>query len=161
MELLTLVGQAGIVLNLDKFQFANRSVDFAGFRISESVVEPLPKYLNAIRDFPTPKNMTDVRSWFGLMNQVANCAQLLDLVAPLKQFLSPKRIFEWSKDLDKAFAASKLAIIEAIRHGVEIFDPTRRTCLRPDWSNRGIGYFLLQKHYSCVSCIPDCCDSGW
>ena len=47
------------------FQFANRSVDFAGFRISESTVEPLPKYLNVIRDFPAPKNITDVRSWFG------------------------------------------------------------------------------------------------
>ena len=70
IEFLTLVGQAGIVLNLDKFQFAKRPVNFAGFRISESVVEPLPKYLNAIRDFPVPKNITDIRSWFGLVNQV-------------------------------------------------------------------------------------------
>ena len=161
MEFLTLVGQSGIVLNPEKFQFANRSVDFAGFRISESTVEPLPKYLNAIRDFPAPKNITDVRSWFGLVNQVASYAQLRDLVAPFKQFLSPKRKFEWSDELDRAFAASKLAIIDAIRHGVEIFDPTRRTCLRPDWSNRGIGYFLLQKHCSCDSCIPDCCEFGW
>ena len=61
MKFLTNVSQAGIVLNPEKFQFANRSVDFAGFRISESTVEPLPKYLNAIRDFPTPKNITDVR----------------------------------------------------------------------------------------------------
>ena len=161
VEFLTLVGQSGIVLNPEKFQFANRSVDFAGFRISESTVEPLPKYLNAIRDFPAPKNITDVRSWFGLVNQVASYAQLRDLVAPFKQFLSPKRKFEWSNELDRAFAASKLAIIDAIRHGVEIFDPTRRTCLRPDWSNRGIGYFLLQKHCSCDSCIPDCCEFGW
>ena len=124
-------------------------------------MEPLPKYLNAIRDFPAPKNITDVRSWFGLVNQVASYAQLRDLVAPFEQFLSPKRKFEWSDELDRAFAASKLAIIDAIRHGVEIFDPTRRTCLRPDWSNRGIGYFLLQKHCSCDSCIPDCCEFGW
>ena len=50
---LTRVGQAGIVLNPDKFQFAKRSVDFAGFRISETGTEPLPKYLDAIRDFPS------------------------------------------------------------------------------------------------------------
>ena len=161
MKFLTLVGQAGIVLNPEKFQFANRSVDFAGFHISESTVEPLPKYLNAMRDFLTPKNITDIRSWFGLVNQMANYAQLRDLVAPLKQFLSPKRTFAWSEDLNKTFTASKLAIVEVIRHGVEIFDPIRRTCLRPDWSNRGIGYFLLQKHCSCDSCIPDCCHSGW
>ena len=48
IQFLTLVGRSGIVLNPSKFQFAQRSVDFAGFRISESCVEPLPKYLNAI-----------------------------------------------------------------------------------------------------------------
>ena len=50
----TRVGQAGIVLNPDKFQFAERTVDFAGFRVSDSTIEPLPKHLGAIRDFPTP-----------------------------------------------------------------------------------------------------------
>ena len=82
-------------------------------------------------------------------------------MAPFKPFLSPKRKFDWNNNLDKAFSRSKDAIIDAIRHGVEIFDPTRRTCLRPDWSNRGIGYFLLQKHCACPSTLPDCCSSGW
>ena len=161
IQFLTLVGRSGIVLNPSKFQFAQRSVDFAGFRISESCVEPLPKYLNAIQQFPTPKNIKDIRSWFGLINQVANYAKIRDLMAPFKPFLSPKRKFEWNDNLDKAFARSKDAIIDAIRHGVEIFDPTRRTCLRPDWSNRGIGYFLLQKHCACPSTLPDCCANGW
>lgn len=50
------VGQSGIVLNPDKFPFADKSVDFAGFRVSDTTIEPLPKYLNAIRDFPiTPE----------------------------------------------------------------------------------------------------------
>ena len=82
-------------------------------------------------------------------------------MAPFKSFLSPKRKFEWNDNLDKAFSRSKDAIIDAIRHGVEIFDPTRCTCLRPDWSNRGIGYFLLQKHCACPSTLPDCCSNGW
>ena len=161
IEFLTLVGRAGIVLNPENFQFAERSVDFAGFCTSESAVEPLPKYLNAIQNFPTPKNLTDVRSWFGLVNQVANYAQLRDMLAPFKPFLSPKRKFQWSDELDRAFIDSKTAITDPIRHGVEIFDPNRRTCLRPDWSNRGIGYFLLQKHCLCNSSIPNCCNSGW
>ena len=37
----------------------------------------------------------------------------------------------------------------------------RQTYLRPDWSTRGIGYFLLQQHCSCPSGIPDCCPGGW
>ena len=71
IDYLILLGQSGIVLNPEKLQFAQRSVEFAGFRISESTIEPLPKYLDAIRDFPTPESITDVRSWFGLVNHRA------------------------------------------------------------------------------------------
>ena len=161
IDFLTRVGQAGIVLNPDKFQFAERSVDFAGFRVSDSTIEPLPKYLDAIRDFPSPTSTTDIRSWFGLVNQVANYAQLRDIMEPFKPFLSPRCKFSWSPQLEEAFQSSKDAIISAIRQGVEIFDMHRRTCLRPDWSRRGIGYFLLQQHCSCPSGIPDCCPGGW
>ena len=161
IQFLTLVGRSGIVFNPSEFQFAQRSVDFAGFRISESCVEPLPKYLNAIQQFPTPKNIKEIRSWFGLINQVANYPKIRDLMAPFKPFLSPKRKFEWNNNLDKAFSRLKNAIIDAIHHGVEIFDPIRRTCLRPDWSNQGIRYFLLQKHCACPSTLPDCCSNGW
>ena len=161
IDLLTRVGQAGIVLNPDKFEFAERSVDFAGFRVSDSSIEPLPKYLDAIREFPSPTSTTDIRSWFGLVNQVANYAQLRDIMAPFKPFLSPRCQFLWSPELEAAFQASKAAIVDAIRQGVEIFDMQRRTCLRPDWSRRGIGYFLLQQHCTCPSGIPDCCPGGW
>ena len=85
MDFLTRVGRSGIVLNPDKFQFAERSVDFAGFRVSEATIEPLPKYLDAIRDFPNPDSTTDIRSWFGLVNQVANHAQLRDTIQDVPQ----------------------------------------------------------------------------
>lgn len=161
IDFLRTVGAAGIVLNPSKFQFCQKSVEFAGFRVGESSIKPLPKYLDAIRDFPTPKSITDIRSWFGLVNQVANYAQLRGIMAPFRQFLSPKNHFEWSAELENAFEQSKESIIAAIVKGVEIFDLTRKTCMRPDWSKQGIGYFLLQKHCSCASNLPDCCNDGW
>ncbi len=161
IDFLTTVGQSGIVLNPDKFQFAGKSVDFAGFQISDATIEPLPKYLDTIRDFSSPESMTDIRSWFGLVNQVANYAQLRDTMAPFKPFLSPRCKFSWSPDLEAAFQTSMAAIIEAIREGVEIFDMQWCTCLRPDWSTRGIGYFLLQQHCNCPSGILNCCPEGW
>jgi hypothetical protein len=161
LEFLKTVGDAGIVLNPDKLQFCRREVDFAGFRVTESTIEPLPKFLDAIRDFPTPKSTTDIRSWFGLVNQVSSYAQLREMMEPFRPFLSPKYKFFWSGVLDDAFRASKVAIIQAIREGVRIFDMNKRTCLRPDWSTSGIGYFLLQKHCECPSQLPDCCQGGW
>ena len=155
------VGKSGIVLNPDKLQFAQREVNFAGFNISDERVEPLPKYLNAIRMFPTPKTSTDIRSWFGLVNQLSSYAQLRDIMAPFRPFLSPKVKFQWNEQLDEAFKASKELIVSSIKHGVQIFEINRPTCLRPDWSCRGIGYFLLQKHCKCAGRSPECCKNGW
>ena len=161
INFLSTVGAAGIVLNPDKFQFAQRNVDFAGFLITENKILPLPKYIDAIRSFPTPTSTTDIRSWFGLINRVANYAQLRDSMTLFRPFLSPKYKFFWSDVLEKAFQSSKEIIIEAIHKGVEIFDITQPTCLRPDWSKKGIGYFLLQQHCKCTSGMPDCCPEGW
>ncbi|MEL6805211.1 MAG: RNase H-like domain-containing protein [Bacteroidota bacterium] len=158
---LTKVGQSGIVLNPDKFQFARKDVSFAGFKISEDTVEPLPKYLEAIKSFPTPTSTTDIKSWFGLVNQLSSYAQLRHVMEPFRPFLSPRVAFSWNPDLDRAFQQSKQDIVESIKNGVQIFDLERHTCLRPDWSVKGIGYVLFQKHCQCTRIMPDCCSDGW
>ena len=158
---LELLGRSGITINPEKLQFCLREIDFAGFRVTETEVKPLPKYLNAIREFPRPQNIKDVRAWFGLINQVAHYGQLTNIMAPFKPLLSPKTKFFWSEDLEHAFQASKQNLIEAIQHGVQIFDPNLPTCLTPDWSKKGIGYWLRQKYCECDSVTPDCCPSGW
>ena len=161
IDFLSTMGSSGNVLNPDKFQFAEREADFAGFQITENRILPLPKYVDAIRSFPTPKSTTDIRSWFGLVNRVANYAQLRDTMELFRPFLSPKYKFFWTDVLEQAFQNSKESIIKAIEKGVEIFDTKKLTCLRPDWSKKGIGYFLLQKHCDCTEEMPDCCPDGW
>jgi ribosomal protein L44E len=161
IDFMEVAGNAGVVLNPEKFQFAQKTVDFAGFRINSDTVEPLPKYLDAIREYPTPVNITDIRSFFGLVNQVSHYAQLRDLMEPLRKFLSPKVKFEWNANLDEIFAKSKAQIVEAIKNGVQIFDPSRSTALMTDWSKTGIGFWLLQKHCICEGTSPSCCQDGW
>ena len=156
LEFLELMGKSGIALNPEKFQFSKRQVDFAGFRITESEIEPLPKYLDAIRNFPTPTSTTDIRSWFGLVNQVSHYAQLRSTIEPFRKFLSPKVKFYWDESLNEKFEKSKSLIVDAIKEGVRIFDPTRKTCLRCDWSKLGVGFYLCQRHCQCVSNYPGC-----
>ena len=60
IDYLILCVKNGIILNPEKFKFACLTVDFAGFSITESSIEPLPKYLDSIRDFPTPNSLTDI-----------------------------------------------------------------------------------------------------
>ena len=72
-EYLDLCGQHGIIQNPSKFRFAMDIVEYAGFEITLDSIRPGESFFSAIRDFPVPKNITDVRSFFRLINQVNYC----------------------------------------------------------------------------------------
>ena len=42
--------------------FAPKQIDFAGFTITQSEIKPQEKFIKVIKNFPTPKSITDVRS---------------------------------------------------------------------------------------------------
>lgn len=56
-----------MVFNPSKFQFAKRVVDYLGFKINDTGLKPQDSF----REFPAPKKITNVRSWFGLINQIS------------------------------------------------------------------------------------------
>ena len=161
VEWLDICGRSGITLNPEKFVFAQDEVDFAGFEITNQSVRPCKKYLDAIREFPTPKTITDVRSWFGVVNQVSYAFSMARWMQPFRDPLKPGKPFHWSTDLESAFHASKDIIINEIEKGVQIFDKSRPTRLATDWSKTGVGFWLLQKHCRCPKAVPFCCRTGW
>ena len=56
IDLLIAVGKSGCVFNPDKFQFAQRVVDFAGFRISEEKINHYQSFLRPFR-ISLPQNL--------------------------------------------------------------------------------------------------------
>ena len=69
-EYLTHCNARGITFNEDKFKFGRKEVEYLGFIITEDSVKPSTEFIEGIRDFPEPKDLSGVRSWFGLVNQV-------------------------------------------------------------------------------------------
>ena len=136
-------------------------MEFAGFVITNSNVRPCSTYLEAVMDFPTPTDITGIRSWFGLINQVAYAFTQTKSMAPFRELLKPGNKFYWDEHLDHLFTESKKAIVEKVREGVKIFDMSKMTCLITDWSKMGTGFCLLQKHCNCSGVNPMCCVSGW
>ena len=124
-------------------------------------VKPCKRYFEAIDDFPTPRNIHDYRSWFGLINQVSYAFPAADVLQPFRHLLRPNTPFVWTNQLDELFKLSKNIIISQIEEGIRIFDKTKLTCLATDWSKKGIGYWLLQKHCDCDQSEPGCCEGGW
>ena len=164
MNYISLCGKNGVVFNPSKFVFGANTVDFAGFTVTPIGYKPTAQLMNAIRDFPKPTNITGVRSWFGLVNQVSYAFAQSEVMAPFRELLKTKenRKFFWDHSLDQLFQHSKEVIAQHVEDGVRTFEPNRPTCLSTDWSKTGIGFILQQKHCSCsLENAPHCGPGHW
>ena len=151
----------GMVFSPEKFEFAKETVEFAGFEITAKGIRPPAKYIESIKNFPTPTNISEVRSWFGLVNQVAYSFVKTTHMAPFRHLLSESKPFEWNSNMESAFQQSKQRIAELIIEGVASFDMNLVTCLSPDFSKQGMGWILQQKLCNCQNITPTCCSDGW
>lgn len=107
MRWLDICGKNGIILNSSKSQFSNDIVEFAGFEITPTTVRLCARYLEAIQHFPIPQNITDVRSWFGLVNQVADTFAAAEKMLPFRELLKEGIRFVWTQDLYRLFNETK------------------------------------------------------
>ena len=144
-----------------KFQFCQKKVEFIGFNLDERGVKPTPEFLSAVKDFPVPKDITGVRSWFGLVEQCSYAFSKTHCMEPFRHLLKPDTTFLWTEQLQEALEKSKAEIIRAVERGIETFDRDKVTCLMPDWSKTGIGFKLCQKNCDCEPVSPNCCPDGW
>ena len=152
----------GIVFNREKFKFGREVVEFAGFEVTMDGYRPAPRILAAIREFPTPTNITDIRSWFGLVNQVAYSFSQSHIMEPFRELLKKGRKFYWDDTLETRFQRSKDEVIQQSKAGVQAYDLRKPTCLTTDWSRTGIGFALTQKHCKCSGpSNPNCGKGHW
>ena len=65
-------------------------IHFAGFLLDRNKVMLLPMYLGAIKEFPRPTNISDIRTWFGLVNYACHYTKLTNAKTACRPSLSPK-----------------------------------------------------------------------
>ena len=161
-DYLVLCAEKGIVINKEKLKFCQRTIDFAGLTLTPSGVRPSDPMISAIKNFPTPHDISSARAWFGLINQVSWAYANHHDMLPFRNLVRPSTHFFWDKSMDDLFQRSKNNLISQVHEGVRCYDVSRVKCLQTDWSTEGIGYLLLQKHCSCdLSKAPVCCHNGW
>lgn len=160
MQYIKLCADNGIVFNPDKLHFAKDTVEFAGFDVTTTGYKPSHKLLKAIAEFPTPTNITGIRSWFGLVNQVSYAFAQAPVMNPFRELLQDGSRFYWDETLERLFHQSKEEILHKIHEGVRTFETNRPTCLASDWSKTGIGFTLSQKHCSCPYADDPLCGEG-
>ena len=96
------------MFNKEKFEFAKDVVEFAGFEITKDGFRPPARIIEAIKNFPKPEKVTDIRSWFGLVNQVAYTFSQAEIMEPLREQLSgKKRVWSWNETSQKKLLSHK------------------------------------------------------
>nr|XP_037877596.1 uncharacterized protein LOC101739129 isoform X2 [Bombyx mori] len=87
-QVFTRLRDYGMVINLSKCVFGAPEVTFLGYRISESGTKPLDEKVQAINNFPPPKDVRTLRRFLGMANFyrrfLPNAAQIQ---APLNALL--------------------------------------------------------------------------
>ena len=129
----------------EKHQFGSE-VKFAGYILNAEGTKPDPDKVAAIGKFPEPTNLTDLRSFMGLVNQFADFApDLKHTMQPLKGLLSKKNAFVWTDDHGAAMIKVKEIITDPNGPVLRHFDPKLPIKLLTDASRTGIGYILTQE----------------
>jgi len=141
-----------LTLAKDKIEFGPK-INFAGYIISANGVHPNPDRLKAIREFPTPKDLTDLRSFLGLTNQLGFfIPDHSHIVEPLRQLLKIKNAFVWTEQQQNAFDKIREVLTSDLL--VKPFDPKLETHLLTDASRlKGLGYALIQRENDAIRLI--------
>lgn len=146
-QVFTRLREYGMVLNTSKCVFGVPEVTFLGYRISESGTKPLDEKVDAIRNFPPPKDVRSLRRFLGMANFyrrfLPNAAQTQ---APLNALLTGavkgSTPISLNNDALKAFSDTK----ESLSNAALLAHPDCRSklALVTDASDVAMGAVLQQ-----------------
>ena len=88
-----------------------KEISFAGHIISLNGIRPDDSKYRAIAEFPTPENVSQLRSFLGLANQLtAFVPDLAHMTATLRPLLKKGTAWVWTRDMQEDFEKVKLLL---------------------------------------------------
>ena len=106
--------EAGLKLKPKKCHFGQKSVKFLGHVISKDGVQPDPDKIKAIKEYPVPRRVKDVRAFLGLANYYRKFVRDFSKIAgPLHDLTKKALKFRWTDECQAAFERLKSALIQA------------------------------------------------
>jgi transposase InsO family protein len=141
---LTKLEEAGLRLKRDKCVFGVREVVYLGHRINSDGIQPTTDKVDAVLNAPVPNNVSELKSYLGLLNFYAKfLPHLSSTLAPLHNLLRKDVQWSWGPQQDAAFQTSKQHLVsaEVLVH----FDPKKDLILSCDASPYGLGVVLAHR----------------
>lgn len=130
-----------LCLNRIKCFFLQPSLEHLGHIIDKDGLHPTPEKTRAIKEAPTPKNTTELRSFLGLLNYYGKfLPNLSTKLHPLHTLLNKNQTWQWGTEQEQTFQLAK----EALQADTLLvhYDTTKPLVLACDASQYGIGAVL-------------------
>ena len=135
-----------IAVNTRKIQFAQPSVLFGGYILSSTGFSPNSELLSATSKFQAPTNITEMRAFHGLCQQMGNFSHsLAATLLPLAPLLKKNYQWEWTSHHRSSFNEARKELSSSAE--LSFYDPALPTALHVDASRlRGLGFVLRQQN---------------
>lgn len=136
-----------VKLNRDKCNLNQTSCTFLGFKITPNGYQVTKERVEAIKNFRRPENISELRSFLGLMNYVDRfIVNRVDRVDILQSMVRSKT-FQWTDEANLEFEYMRNKALESIKT-LGYFSQSDRTELVVDASPVGLGAVLVQYNYA-------------
>ena len=156
-KVLTALRRAGLKLHPKKCLFAQKSISALGFILSEDGITPDPANLSKIKNWPVPKNMSEVRQYHGLCSYYrSHLPGFATIAEPLTELLRKGKEWHWTDVEQKSFETLKKQLLSGAVCAYPDFD--RIFILKCDAAKNSVGSILSQRDDKNKECIV-CCAS--
>ncbi|XP_060742372.1 uncharacterized protein K02A2.6-like [Tachysurus vachellii] len=136
--------EAGLRLKRSKCTFMEKEVMFLGHKVDGTGLHPVPEKVTAIQNAPSPKTVTELKAYLGLLNYYNKfLPNLSTVLAPVHKLLRKDSKWHWGCEQEAAFVQSK-NLIQSVQVLVH-YDPQKDVILSCDASSYGLGAVLSHK----------------
>ena len=94
-----------VALNPQKCEFGKQSFKFLGHILDDNGVRPDPDKMSAIRQTHPPRNISELRRFLGMVNQVGKFSP--NLAGIIRELLKKKQSWMWNETQSMAFTEIK------------------------------------------------------
>ena len=146
-EVLEVLRAHKLYAKLAKCEFGKQKLAFLGHVVSAEGIQVDPKKVELVKDWPTPKNVGEVRRFFGVCQLFSgNSSKVLPMCVGLSTSSSKRTpLFNWDEECETAFTRLKEALVTAPVLALPNFSKPNTTFdVVCDASGFGIGAVFMQ-----------------
>ena len=142
--------EQGIRLNQDKFLFKETTIEFAGLLVNKDGFQIHPKTVAAIKEFPVPTSVSDMRSFHGLANQLNPFdSEVAKKMEPLRHLLKSRDNKKFQMSADDIETFEKVKSFLSSPATLAYYQPGQPVQMYTDAAcTKGYGFVLKQKQTS-------------